>query len=315
MRRMFRTEPIDLRICPTTHPRIRGLPGIWELIAPALYEEGSCIQVDRKYIVSIGAHFTHGYALLSKKYTIGYCTAIEVCNYLSFLFDTAIDVGIGMNEREAKRAFRGLSRYFRLRGVPISDYRDVQHAFSESRGIVASVEDNWLRVFPVSPDDNGRFLAFDLPTDAHLKNALVAYRQALFCVEPVGQILNYWRVVEATTSVAERAALFANVFHSRLQGVAARRWIPAERIQFANLVSRYKSFLRMHYTRLLARHGSDEAMAYFFFKHRRNPSAHAKSDVLQIDHGTSIHDLVYDALLLKLVARFAVQRYYDAHTV
>ena len=107
MKRMFRTEPIDWEICPRHHPRLAELAGVWGLIAPGLYEEGSCIQVDGRFLVSIGAHFTHDYALLSKGHPISYFTAIEICDCLSFLFDTPIDVGIGLKEREAKKTFAG----------------------------------------------------------------------------------------------------------------------------------------------------------------------------------------------------------------
>ncbi len=36
MKRMFRTEPIDLTICPRRNPDIDELPSVWSLMAPAL---------------------------------------------------------------------------------------------------------------------------------------------------------------------------------------------------------------------------------------------------------------------------------------
>ena len=314
MKRMFRTEPIDLGICPRRNPDINGLPSVWSLVAPALYEEKSCIQVDRKYIVSLGAHFTHANALLSKAHRINYFTAVEICNYLSFLFDTAIDVGLSLKDRDAKAAFRGLSRYFRLKGFPVSDVKDVQRLIAEPKALVATCEDDWQRLFPVEPRNNGQVLAFDLPKNPRLKNALVAYREALLSVDPVGHVLNYWRVLEATSNTkAKRTALLHDLFSSRLQGVLCIEW-KREGAQHFNLMARYKRLVRPHYRRLKQLHGTNESIINFFYKSRRNPSAHANTDVLRANATTELRDLYYDALLLKLLARLSVQRFFDSVT-
>ena len=314
MQLMYRTEPINPGICPgRRNPDIDRLPSVWRLVAPGLHEQRSCIQVDRKYVVSVGAHFNRCCALLSEAHKISYLTAVEICNYLSFLFDTPIDVAISLRNVDAGSTFRGLSRYFRLRGFSPSGFKDIQRLIADPKEILASAEDGWQRLFPVDPRDKGRFLGFDLPTNRRLRNALVAYRQALLSVEPVGQILNYWRVLEATAKTpAKRTAILKDLFASRLQGVPCIDWHSHGEIRHFNLVAKYKRAIRPHYRRLQAIHKSDQSIITFLYKQRRCPSAHAARDVLRVDASTEPRDLYYDALLLKLLARLSIQRFNGA---
>lgn len=113
---MYRVERINKDIAPTRNPAIHSLASLWNLVAPGVREELSWIQVDGKYIVSLGAHFTHQYTLLSKVHPIPYPLAHEICAYLSFLLDTPITPNIGVKAPDYKKDLRGIRRVLRLRG-------------------------------------------------------------------------------------------------------------------------------------------------------------------------------------------------------
>lgn len=308
---MFRTEPIDLSICPKRNPSLSSVASVWSVVAPALSEEGSCVQIDGKYVLSLGAHFTHAFALLSKTHPIDYLTAIEVCNALSFLFDTPIGVGTSFRERDARTHLRGMKQILRLKGIQENDVPAVQRFLAERVEWLAETADDFQRLLPVAPSNNGKFLAIDLPKNQSITNALVAYRQALLSPDPVGEILNYWRVLEATTSTPnDRTRLLDHVFEARLSAVIVRhRYSLRERKEF-NLVSRYKAAAKRHAERLRSSHGTNADVMTFLYKQRRCPAAHARSDVLKPDAVTSLHNLYADALLMKCLARFAIESRY-----
>ncbi len=308
---MFHTEPINPSICPKRHPSIRSLPSVWAVVAPALNEEYSCVQIAGKYIFSLGAHFTHNFALLSKAHRIDYLTAVEICNSLSFLFDTPIDVGVSFRVADARRALRGVKSFLKRKGVFVKDQTDLQRSLAERVEWFALTADGFDRLLPIPPTNNGRFLAIDLPKSQSVVNGLVAYRQALLSPDPAGEILNYWRVLEATTTgPAHRTALLDRVFRARLFPVIGRRrYVIGDRRE-VNLIVRYKSAAKRHVARLRALHGSSAAVVEFLYKHRRCPSAHATRDVLRADAATQLTDLFADALLLKCLARLAIQERY-----
>lgn len=308
---MYRTELIDLSICPRRDPPIRSLASVWAVVAPALREEGSCIQISGKYILSLGAHFTHAYALLSKIHRIDYLTAVEICNSLSFLFDTPIDVGMSFRDADAQKALRGVRRFLKLKGINVTDLGDLQKSLAERVEWIALASDDFQRLLPIAPANNGKFLALDLPKSQSVTNALVAYRQALLSVDPAGEILNYWRVLEATTSgPADRTMLLDRLFQTRMLPVFGYHRYALGNRREVNLVSRYNRAAKRHFERLRHLHGSTAGVMQFLYKKRRCPSAHATTDVLRADPATQLKDLFADALLLKCLARLAIQDRY-----
>ena len=210
MKLMYWSEPIDLDICPPRQPSIRSLRSAWDLVFPAMRDELSCIQVSGKYIVSLGAHFARQHVLLSKKHPIDYLTAQEVCNLLSFIFDAVVDVGVSLNPSDAKNSFSGLVQYFRMKGITLRDLRALQTHLAMPKAVVEEIlmNDGYQRLLPREPLNDGKFMACQLPTDLHLRDALLTYRLALLSVDPTGAILNYWRVLEATTKTTPRGHCF-----------------------------------------------------------------------------------------------------------
>jgi hypothetical protein len=73
---------------------------------------------------------------------------------------------------------------------------------------------------------------------------------------------------------------------------------------------RYRRAAKRHFAHLKVLHGSTDAVMRFLYKHRRCPSAHAATNVLRVDSATELKDLFGDALLLKCLARLAIQEKY-----
>ncbi len=308
---MYRTEPIDPAITPKRNPAVDSLASAWNLVT-GIHGELSCIQIDRKYVVSLGAHFLHADVLLSKKYGISFATARRICNYLTYLFDSPVIATLSLKKADCDRELRGLSRVFQNRGEVVCTYQDIQKLLSEQHELVAATRGQFVRYLPVVPKNNGRVLAFDLPADSHLADALLAYQQATFSIDPVGEILNYWRVLEATSrSVPERRALLGALASTRLQPVVCSSDFDLGETKIFNLITRQKRFIASHVKRLVARYGSPTKVIDFLYHHRRNPSAHAEEGALGSDSSAPLRELYYDALLLKLLARLSVERYYS----
>ena len=286
-----------MSICPRRNPSIRSLASVWAIVAPALHDELSCVQISGKYIFSLGAHFTHRPVLLSKIHKIDYLTAVEICNALSFLFDTAIDVGMSIKKADARKALSGVGRFLQLRGKHPKGIWDIQRLLSERVEWIAQASDDFQRLLPIDPSSNGRFLAIDLPKSHAVTNALVAYRQALVSIDPAGEILNYWRVLEALVPTKpDRTLLLDRLFRTRMFPVRAYQGSFFGGPNNLNLVARYKRAAKQHFERLRLSHVSTDGVMEFLYKNRRCPSAHASTDVLCANHTTQLADLFGDAL-------------------
>lgn len=315
---MYALQTINLDICPKSNCQIEDLVSLWNLLCPALYEERSCIQISNKYIVSIGAHFTHERALLSKTEKIDYFIATEICNLLSFLFDTIVSVDFAFKSKDTENTFNDLSEYFQITGHGnLDSYMPIERHLSSANDNISELNDGYLRYLPIIPEKN-KFLSCDLPTNSKLIDALFTYRQALLCVEPSGAILNYWRVLEAVTNIKQAIkrqnfALFTlldELFCTEIQPVIAFSNFTTERQEF-DLVLKYKNYIKSHYHELLKKHGSSQGVINFLYRFRRCPSAHAEGNILKVDNNTQLAFLYKDALLLKLLARLAIQKFYS----
>ena len=317
MKLMYALQTINLEICPKRNCSIEDLVSLWNLLCPALYEEKSCIQVSNKYVVSIGAHFMHERALLSKTEKIDYFTAIEVCNLLSFLLDTIVSVDFAFQSEDTKNTFNELSEYFQVIGHGnLNSYMPIERHLSSANDSISDLNDGYLRYLPIVPEEN-KSLSCDLPTDRKLIDALFAYRQALLCVEPSGVILNYWRVLEAVTDIKQAIkhkqqefTLFDELFSTQMQPVIAFETATTEQQEF-DLILKYKNYIKSYYYELLEEHKSSKEVIKFLYDHRRCPSAHAERNILKIDNNTQLSSLYKDALLLKLLARLAIQKFYS----
>jgi hypothetical protein len=272
-----------------------------------MHEERDIIQISGKYVVSIGAHWTHAYALIAKSEVLDYYAALEICDLLSFVFDSIVTVGVALRPKSNRNVVNKLRPYFKLLGVRVGDARELQQLVVEATGMLAQSDGGgmMMRAFPPGPRE--LVLGMDLPKTARLRDALFVYRQALVSVDPAGAILNYWRVLEASTTISQRCRLLDELFSTRLAPVWCQDSGSGARTIF-NIIPRYKRLARRHYERLIARHGSGPAVMDFFYSKRRCPSAHAKRDVLRVEASSPLAELYFDSLLLKCLARLAIQK-------
>lgn len=320
---MYSSEPMNSDICPKRDCQIGDLVSLWNLSFPTIYEEKSCIQISNKYIVSIGAHFTHQKALLSKQEKIDYFTATEICNLLSFLFDTVISLDFAFKSEDTNNIFAEMSEYFQVIGhehIGSSSFMSIERHLSSANDHITDLNDGYMRYLPIVPEQ-GKFLSCDLPTDKRLINALFTYRQALLSVEPSGAILNYWRVLESVGDIKqiiklkkEEITLLDELFCTQMQPVIAFSVGSFIENEEFDLVLKYKNYIKIHYSELLEKHKSNKELIMFLYGSRRCPSAHADTNILKIDDKTQLSSLYKDALLLKLLARLAIQKFYSQNT-
>lgn len=288
----------------------------WGVIMPQMYDVGDCIQIDKKYLLSIGAHDTHQILLLSAKYTISYLRIMEIANLISYLFDTICYIGFPDDEDEIKTYFKGLHFYFKLIGHPtwrdrITVEERISNIFELSNEIAG---DGYLRLLPYNlyADPQSRCCSCDILNNVRLKRALAVYRQALLSTEPQGMILNYWRVLEAVTSKSERYDLIRTFLQDRLKPIKCFKPFPPGSSQKPfNLISRYRRSIKGYFSRLLQTHNTPDSILDHLYKNRRNPSAHANTDILEVTTNVSFVSLYRDALLLKYLSRCAIERFWD----
>jgi hypothetical protein len=278
------------------------------------------MQINKKYIFSIGAHAMHHNLLLSAQYTIDYLTILEIENLISYLFDTPCYIGFPNKIRDRKKYIKGIKSYLTLMGYNINEeIYSIDHYLSEKIETTNIGADDYLRVLPYkSFSNNGDIFCSSCedPNNKKLKMAFSAYRQALLSVEPGGMILNYWRVLEAVTKINERYQLMEEIKQIELQVVKCFQPFKESGTKATlNLMSKYKNFVLNYVKRLLKSHQSHKNIIDYLYRKRRNPSAHANDDILEITHDISLTSLYQDTLLIKYLARCAIEKYWKKITI
>jgi hypothetical protein len=287
----------------------------WGIVMPNMPDDGDCLQIDRKYVLSLGAHFTHTSVVLSAKYEVGYIEAIQIANLMSYLFDTLCDLTFPNDEKKSRKYRSGIKSYLRMLGFATdSKYYTSEHRIAEIYETISThIGDSYTRVLPFDLyGDISRCCSCDLPRNSRLQRAFAVYRQALLSVEPQGKILNYWRVLEAVTDLGARYQLISKFLEDRLCPV---KCFPVDHhpgLKPFNLIQRYKRAVKQYFKKLVKTHGSPKKVLDHLYKRRRNPCAHAHSDILEVTHDVSLVSLYRDALLLKYLSRCAIERFWKS---
>jgi len=285
----------------------------WELKAVSLEDSGEVIEIDGSYILSLGAHVSHTPLLMSTKQSLHYGRAFEICNVLTYLTDSPIHLRYG-EKTDVESLFKGMKSYLSLMGFDcLANEYSLQDKIAERYELISeTADDDFRRLMPFSTFATSFVTAFDIPRDASLRRAFYAYRQGIFSVDPQGAILNYWRALEPITNKQQRYEIFDTFESVRLRPVYSRR-LPTRRksTKKFNLLRRYRDYLSKYVSNLQRHYGSRSIILDHLYANRRCPSAHARDNILQIGDDVTLVTLFNDALLLKYIARCAVEIYWS----
>ncbi len=273
----------------------------WAVTITSLSDE-DFIQIGGKYIFEIGSH-----SLISGKYQATFLDVLDIANLISYIFDTICYISYPKDKKESKIFYKGLKSYLNLIGK-YRKYTNVEEIITNIYDVSTEVTcDNYMRKLPFVLKIN-RCWSCNLPNNKKLKMAFSVYRQALLSIEPQAMILNYWRVLEATTTKEKRYDLINSFLSKKIRPVKCVN--PPQFNQF-NLMTKYRKIIKKYFEDLLMIHKSPNAILDYLYKQRRNPSAHADINILEVNIDISLVSLYKDALLLKYLSRCAIEEFWS----
>ncbi len=185
----------------------------WAVTITSLSDE-DFIQIGGKYIFEIGSH-----SLISGKYQATFLDVLDIANLISYIFDTICYISYPKDKKESKIFYKGLKSYLNLIGK-YRKYTNVEEIITNIYDVSTEVTcDNYMRKLPFVLKIN-RCWSCNLPNNKKLKMAFSVYRQALLSIEPQAMILNYWRVLEATTTKEKRYDLINSFLSKKIRPVS-----------------------------------------------------------------------------------------------
>lgn len=281
------------------------------------------VQIDDEFILSIGVHTWHTPLLLSKRKSLEWQEASQMADVLSFIFDTPINLLYPKEKSELKRYFNGLPTVLRSKGnrFPSAETLD---RFQEHLERVAEVTsegilgDEFTRVLPIESPGDGFVAALQTPKDSKTLKAVAAYKEALISPTVSGQIVNFWRAIEAIEKDhGKQQAAFEALEKYRFMPVFGTEHFPIRgerrdlRMRKVKISARFQKLAVKHYKDLLSSHGSVKKIAQFLYAERRNPSAHGKEDLLQASLSVTLKSLLLDSHLLRMFARLLIEKSWE----
>lgn len=301
---MLTTGHVNMALYPKSP---KSLKSNWHLSIPQLADPIEVIEVDDRFLISLGAHDAHRFYLFSvqRKPSVDELCLVE--SAVSFCFDCPCALTDPVFENDATELYRGFKRYYKKFHGKVAD--DFYRPFTGIEQITETASEHGLDSYQrylqcVTPGDLRWKLV--LPTQERVKNALFMYRLACMSLDPFSRILNYWRCLESLTTVADRRMLFANLPNLGLAPVMVRDWMEHGDRGF-DVMKRYVGEARLHFNHLTKKGHSPSDICDYYYSQRRCPVAHAERDPLYFGSGVSLGELMRDCILLKVVVRSAIE--------
>lgn len=320
----------SIHIPPPDHPKHGDAKSFWHISAPKITGDYDPIQINGKYLADFNGFLIRLYepCLYSFTNSIPYTTANEIINFLSYINDALFSLQSPHRQYDSDPCTKELLDYFITFGF--HDYREQDPQATEQDAVdyiqtnlcaslesaaIDSIEDNFGRLNPTCLKE-GFITCCDFPDDEKLKRAFSVYRQALIAIEPTGKILNYWRVLEAVAPCTGRAnckltQLFNNFLSLNLTPIQCQKTNRLSNNKQFNLITTYKRYVKKYFSILLKTHKSPDKIRKQLYKNRRCPSAHAAKNILEVNNDVTLASLYNDALLLKYIARCAIEQYWS----
>ena len=284
----------------------KSLKSQWEIHIPDLTDPIEVIEIEELFLASLGAHSPHMNHLFGtiRKPTYSEIALIECC--FAFQFDCPCAIVDPRFKKEAGEIAKGVIRLKKkFTGIFHEDF------FDPFDGIKAQVDvasehdiDGYVRMLDNINSQTLRW-KMSLPSGIKMKNALHSYRMARLSLDPFSRILNYWRSLEPITTVAERRAIFEVLPTITLKPVLVSNW--KDRRQF-DIMKTYVGEAKLQFDNLIRKGLTPSDICDHYYRQRRCAIAHAANNPLGYDSGISLGELQRDTIVMKVVARHAIEK-------
>lgn len=283
--------------------------------APLVRDLGEVCSLGDRYILSIGAHATHGTLLMDRiapdPLTIE--RSVSCCTLLTYALDSPVIPQHSATAPYEARGVKGFDRTFRH--TPVRSVERYFSALAEAaeaslifleKPRTLSVQRTLMRDYP--PRGSWTFYPWP-PTDA-IWRALHAYALGVAAVAANARVLNFWRAVEAVTTRATRLSLYMSLPKVRTAPVWAEAFGVEQKT--VNVARDLKTTAMRQYRVLQTARGSKRAALDFLYWEGRGKAAHADRRSLEYDSGSLVAAQLEDATLLRFFARVAIERAWAA---
>lgn len=301
-------------------PRDRSLLGRRErdwrsyvlLRSATLPESGDVISIGGEYIVSLGAHMTHGLLLMDKRAIapLSIAQSIACCAILSFAIDSSV---VPMHTDTSSRNVTDFAPFrASLRSAGVGSVENYFEALAAAGFAATELFDTgyiWSeRLIPPRHYDASRWAHLFIPSERTLR-ALHLYWSGLIALPPASRILNFWRAMEAVTSLSQRRSLFAKFADAKPCSV----WSHDRRESHGRRKDLASSLRRRALTRqrvLLQTGATPDDILDALYRTRRCGAAHGERETLEFDDLPHLSDQVQDAELVRFMARCAIESFW-----
>lgn len=308
--RFSRVRPEKLGSSP------RDWSGYVELKVPALPDLGELISLGDRYLVSIGAHATHGVLLMARTpaepLTVEDC--LMSCALLTFALDAPV-VPIASHGRLDATNSRAFSQS--LKGTGFASVTD----YGEKLAELANLTDVFLHPGVRPPQlvqrkilnrrgRAGTWFYYPWPASKPVRRAMSAYWLGTLSIVAPSRILNFWRAIEAVADKATRQSLFAGLDQRKVAPV----WTTLHRIpvlkfrqRTINATQPQRRLALARRDELVVQYGSQDAALNHIVDQGRGKAAHADQISLEYDLASELGTQLRDAELLRYMARVAIE--------
>ena len=266
-----------------------------------------------RYVVSLGAHDPHLWFIGDRdgtqKLTVE--RALNCCALLSYASDSPVVATPGprLNRNAVDMAI--FSKTFEgtiFRNL--EDYTDSIRALADSVPLQTPIHPAYWLTRRLGRQRPGwrRCLHYPWPPTEAVFRAISAYALAL--LSPVGpsRLLNFWRAIEAVTTIDDRAKMFRDLESQRISPIwteAEGPTLPLRKLDAARLLRRESIRRRDD---LVAEHGGPQAALNAIYWEGRGKAAHADRTTLEFDMAGFVANQLRDAEFLRYMARVAIER-------
>lgn len=311
-------EDINDDIWLETRPRVKPkFKSSWQLTGDKLSESFIIVQIDNKHLFSNCNHAYHTNLILSKNEQINWQEAFNITVYLSYIFDTPIFVHGGHDKKIDSIFYKDYLGPAKIKGFRNFPDRSLIEQFHEDQTqIINSISSSILGdafqrdLSQYKSPKTSKVYSLKTLSNKKLNDALFAYYEALSASSITGQIFNFWKSIEASTTEHERRAEFENFLDFNYLKIKIYQNFRNQKDYSGNLISRYKQIAKIHLREVKKNEINSSPEAYFH-KLRRNSIAHADRMLLKQGLDINLSTLLKDSILLRLVARMFIERRWD----
>jgi len=282
---------------------------------PGVEDSGEVLQIDDKYILSMGRHAFHAHLLMSIDCGLDYLNAVRISNALSFLLDTPIVPLYPQEKKSLSAYFKGIDAVMKRKGFHWRKINWAQRIPENLNEIAETAKgcflgDDFSRTLPLRDNKTGLVPSVSIPDTERFNTAMLAYNEALRSAFFSSCMLSNWRAIEAAEPniSKQREALSLIEKHSFAPVVGFEHKVFQSRRK-VQISEKYKKMALARKKELLVIYKSEDGIMSYLWNELRHKSAHAdKREILNAETDGMFAGLLKDALLLRVIARMFIEK-------